>query len=142
MGSKALDYVSDRFIFPFSMTVEEECDQRAEQPGNEQGDENTFLSSVRQFGGSCQERNAIGDRNPDEDCCDDGDPHRCNRIARTAHDTGKALRYGHCDIADRKDAHHVTAQFYELRCFGKDAHERFAENQNQACNDGGCSHRN
>lgn len=91
------------------MPVEEERDQRAEQPGKEQGDENTFLPPVRQLGRSCQEGNAVGDRYADKDRRHDGNPHRRDRIACAAHDAGKALCHRHCYVTDREDPHHIPA---------------------------------
>ena len=55
----------------------------------------------------------------------------CDGFARAAHNAGKDLRDGHCNVTDGENAHHVHAGINDFRRARKHFHEITAEEQNQ-----------
>ena len=74
---------------------------------------------------------AVCDRHTDNDGRDEGDPHWGHRIARAAHNAGKDLRDGHCNVTDGENAHHMHAGINDVRRTRKHFHEITAEEQDQ-----------
>ena len=131
----------DRLGLPLAHAVEQRGQNSAENPGQKQGNLDTFLLTVGQFSRSGQERNTVGNGNTDGDCRDQGDPHRSHGVARAAHDTGKALRDSNGNVADGKDHHQTVAQVNQFNRIGEDVHQRLAEEQDDARDNGRSTNR-
>ena len=74
-------------------------------------------------------RNAIGQGHPDNHSGNHGNPHRRHGVARAPHHAGQGLVNGHRHITHSQNAHHLLAHLHHFRRFGKQPHQRPAQQQ-------------
>lgn len=63
----------DGFPFPCFFPVEKPGDQCTKNPGDQQGDPDALVGPVRFVGSPGEERDAVCQRNPDDEGCDHGE---------------------------------------------------------------------
>lgn len=125
---------------PLALFVGDEVHQSAGQPGDELGQEDRpgVTGGVGVAAGEVGQQ--IGQRHPDHDGGEEGDPHGGGGVAGAPHHAAHTLGDGESNVARGQDAHHQGGHLNKLRGVGEQAHKGGAEEDDTGHQQSGGAH--